>query len=513
MGIEVDYKQNCQSNPTRVALMIKDGENLLFTDNIDLSRRKQHGKYLDDLIKDHPGLEQCREQIADRMKEILQALLNGNDEGSAPKEEVRPLELSKLALVEMDEAVVNQAEKMLTQPRLVEMILEHIHRLGVVGEKPLALAVYLIATSRLLPRPLAGIILGSSSSGKSYCPDTVAKLFPDESKLMAHRMTPAALNHMRPGELTHRMVFGGERSRQQDDDAAEATRSLREMLSDGVLRLATVEKDEEGELRTVIKEQAGPIAYTESTTLALNKIFDEDRTRFIVLGTDESKEQTVAIMGRMASDAYCPRGEDEREAIIELHHAIQRMLEPLQVSIPFASMLVGIFPAQRVEARRAFGSLLSLIRAVTLLHQKQRGRNDEGWVVAQAEDYEVVRQYLTSAVAVGLGHGLTPGAQRVLDIIADNYGVGDNDLFTVNQLADDMDASTKTVYPKVSELRDRGFLSLAEPGRGSTPGKYRRVAYPKGDNHFELPPFQKLMEGGAQETKKQTGDMLISEFV
>ena len=120
----------------------------------------------------------------------------------------------------------------------------------VFGEHPLALACYLIMTSRLLPKPLAGIILGSSSSGKSFVPDTIAKLFPEEAKLLAHSMTPQALYYMAPGSMVHRAVVAGERSRVQDDGQAEATRALREMISDGMLRKAIPEKDVNGHMVT-----------------------------------------------------------------------------------------------------------------------------------------------------------------------------------------------------------------------------------------------------------------------
>ena len=52
---------------------------------------------------------------------------------------------------------------------------------------------------------------------------------------MADQMTPQALFHMEPGSLKNRFVAAGERSRKENDDTAEATRALREMISSGRL--------------------------------------------------------------------------------------------------------------------------------------------------------------------------------------------------------------------------------------------------------------------------------------
>ena len=186
---------------------------------------------------------------------------------------------------------------------LLDTVAGNIEQMGLVGEKPLAIALYLLNTSRLLDKPLAAAVLGTSASGKSFSIQTVARLFPAETVYLAHRITPAALSYLPTGALIHRVVVAGERSRKLEDDQAEATRALREMISDGVLRLMTVGKDKDGHLATQYVEQPGPIAYVESTTLGVGEIFQEDKTRFLFLCCNESGEQTQQIMNRMARDA------------------------------------------------------------------------------------------------------------------------------------------------------------------------------------------------------------------
>src|SRR5207248_365790 len=105
------------------------------------------------------------------------------------------------------------------------------------------------------------------ASGKSHLIDQTAKLFPAEAVIHATQMTPQALFHMKPGALAHRFVVAGERSRVEDDERAEATRALREMLSAGRLTKLMPVKVEGGRIETAQIEQEGPIAFIESTTL------------------------------------------------------------------------------------------------------------------------------------------------------------------------------------------------------------------------------------------------------
>src|SRR5262245_62435477 len=137
-------------------------------------------------------------------------------------------------------------------------------------------------------------------------------------------MTPQALFHMPPGSLAHRFIVGGERSRVEDDERAEATRALREMLSAGKLTKLMPVKVEGGRIETAHIEQDGPIAYVESTTLA--KVFDEDANRCLLLHTDERPEQTRRVVRRLADAYRGAGGAADPERVVLRHHALQRML-------------------------------------------------------------------------------------------------------------------------------------------------------------------------------------------
>lgn len=484
MEYQITYQNTSKTNPAKVALTVKSGEQILYVDQIDLSKENKRKQFIDELVKKYEGLEAEKNNISEHLMKIADELLAPDESEDDEQQIETPLEQSEKALAETDDELIKLAEDFLKNPELAALTLKHIELLGLVGEKDLGLALYLTYTSRLLSKPLAAIVLGISSSGKSFSISLVGKLFPPESVFNAHRITPAALQYLPAGSLVHRAVLAGERSRKQDDDQSEATRSLREMLSDGVLRILVTAKDQSGNHTTHHIEQPGPIAYAESTTLGMSEIFDEDKTRFLFLCCDESEEQSKRIIQKLATQAQSPAKQQEIESILSLHHTIQRLLKPYGVMIPFAEQLTTCLPAHKPESRRAFGHLLTLIKAVTLLHQYQREKTDDGAIIATLADYEVVRQYLTTPIARGLGVELTAGTAGLLETIESEYDL--DDPFTANDLREKTGLG-KIVYDRMKELRKHGYIQISEAGAGNIAAKYCRSPYPTEVTGLELP--------------------------
>ena len=358
----------------------------------------------------------------------------------------------------MPEDIRTKAEAMLINRDLISLLINDIATLGVAGECELTATIYLIGTSRLLKRPLAGIIKGPTSSGKSYIIDQTAKLFPPEAIIHATQMTPKALFHMPPGSLEHRFIVAGERSRLENDETAEATRALREMISSGRLsKLMPMKGD--GKLETVHIEQEGPIAYIESTTLA--KIFEEDANRCLILHTDEQAEQTRRIIRQIAA-GYSEGENSDQERIIQLHYALQRMLETFPVIIPYADRLGELFSTDNVEVRRAFPQVMSMIESITLLHQRQRKRDDQEILIATAEDYHLTRHLLTGPMSRILGTGLPEPSRRFFHRVAAWF----TGPFTSSQAKQKETGSKSAVYGWLGDVHEAGLIEVEEPGRG-----------------------------------------------
>jgi hypothetical protein len=339
--------------------------------------------------------------------------------------------------------------------------------LGVAGEPALALTIYLVGVSRLLARPLAAIVQGPSSSGKSYAIEKVASLFPREAVVHATQMTPQALFHMEPGSLAHRFVVAGERSRAENDERAEATRALREMLAGGrLVKLMPIKAN--GEIITRPIEQDGPIAFVESTTLT--DIFEEDLNPCVLLQTDERSNQTRKVITTLAT--RYSGNELSTTACVERHHALQRMLQPLNVVIPFADRLGNLFTDQRVEARRAFPQLMSFVQASALLHQRQRDLDVDRRLVAVADDYQLAAHLLAKPFARQLGGRLSDAADRFLARLRAWAGTS---AFTPRQAVQEEKSSRASVYGWIDELHNVGYVEAVTVSKGPVPATWRLV--------------------------------------
>lgn len=321
---------------------------------------------------------------------------------------------SKQCLADMPDDVVLAGKELLAAGDLIDQIRGHLSRV-IAGESSLALLCYLYGTSRLLRQPMNLIVTGASSSGKSFCLDQTSKFFPKETKIRVTDATENALFYMGERALEHRIVFGGERRRDQTDANADKTRPFRELISAGELHKYVPMKIG-GNIETVHIERRGPIALSESTTVA--EIDAEDANRCIVVNTDESQSQTLRILA--ASDRADETGGPEHDMapVYQLHHAVQRLLERETVVIPFASAvtkIIGPVVAHNVEVRRAWPQCKAVVKASALLHQFQRERTADGEVIANLDDYELARGVLGPWMAKIIHGGLSEAAASVFE--------------------------------------------------------------------------------------------------
>lgn len=432
----------------KLQVTVRNGE-VAFADRCDPASARSRGALLKSLADqfsamDTDALEHQLLQEVDRRRKPNQA---------QPED---PAAAGDAELLTTPSDLIATAHEWLRSRDLLTNLTRDFQTAGVVGEHGLALTIYLIGTSRLLSKPLAGIVQGSTSSGKSHVIDTVGGLFPPESTLLATDLTTNALYYLPKGSLRHRFVVAGERSRVEDDGRAEATRALREMLSAGVLRKVLPQKH--GDIiETVVIENPGPIAFVESTTLA--EIFEEDRNRALLLTSDDGEEQTRAVVSAIA-ERYAGGKSDDPEHLRQLHHTVQRLLRRVQVTVPFAPLLAERMPTDRPEARRAIHQVLGLVQAIALLHQFQRLHDPQHGdpVTATVADYRVARKLLAEPLARALGAALPDHVVSFAEWLQESTKLGE--AWTVTDLGGRVGCrwGRTTLYDLTKALRAVGFL-------------------------------------------------------
>jgi DNA primase len=317
----------------------------------------------------------------------------------------------------MSDADRAAALALLRDPDLAGRITAGFERAGMAGEAVNCLVGYLAAVSRKLPRPLAVIVQSTSAAGKSALMDAVLGFVPAEDRVRFSAMTGQSLFYMGESDLAHKVLAVAE-----EEGAERAAYALKLLSSDGELSIASTGKDTvSGRLVTHTYTVTGPASIFLTTTAI--DVDEELLNRCIVLTVDEGRAQTKAIHQRQRAsqtlDGLLARaGADQVRA---LHQNAQRLLEPLNVVNPHAGSLA--FADTAVRARRDHVKYLTLIAAVTLLHQHQRevktvtrGGQVIRYVETTPADIALADRLASQVLARSLDE-LPPGTRRLLDAV------------------------------------------------------------------------------------------------
>ena len=187
---------------------------------------------------------------------------------------------------------------------------------------------------------------------------------PPEAQLRWSALTSQSLYYLGRDELKHKILAVAE-----EEGVSEASYALKLLQSEGRLTLAVATKESQtGRGRTEHYEVEGPVALLLTTTR--DDPDSELANRCLTLSVNEDPQQTAAIHARQRA-AYTHHGApSDAHAVRTRHQHAQRLLEPLGVVIPWAQELT--FRTDQTHYRRDHAKYLSLIAAVTLLHQYQR---------------------------------------------------------------------------------------------------------------------------------------------
>jgi ferredoxin len=166
--------------------------------------------------------------------------------------------------------------------------------------------------------------------------------------------------------LKHRILAIAE-----EEGVEQASYALKLLQSEGQLNIASTGKDPgTGRMETQEYHVEGPVMLFLTTTS--DDTDPELENRCIKLSVCEQSCQTEAIhrQQRKGRTLDGRQREADRRAIRELHQNAQRLLQPLEVVNNYAEQLT--FRSDQTKSRRAHDHYLTLIEAVTYLHQYQR---------------------------------------------------------------------------------------------------------------------------------------------
>ncbi|MFA6924710.1 MAG: hypothetical protein WC223_10725 [Bacteroidales bacterium] len=283
-----------------------------------------------------------------------------------------------------------QIIQFLKEPNLIENIDKLIEKAGVVGEENTRKLLFVNASTYKMSNPLHTLIQGTSGSGKSHLINTIGQCFPSEDVLIMTRVTSKSFYHYSKEELVDKLLL------LQDYDGLdeEAQYAFRELQSSGVLSSSTTYKDRNGNITSVVKIVKSNFASLLATTHA--EIYYDSMSRSVVIGVDESEEQTQKIIEHQNNvlSGIIDQAE-ERKAKVFLQNCI-RLIKPYEVINPYASKVK--LPTEAKMLRRLNFHYQQFVKQITILHQYQRNKDNKGRLIAEPEDLRIAFNILFDAI-------------------------------------------------------------------------------------------------------------------
>jgi len=338
--------------------------------------------------------------------------------------------------VEISGSDQRDAEGFGKHENLIDEILKDFEKSGLIGEENNKVLSYLVMTSRKTPEPLSLLILSSSGAGKTALQDTALSFCPPEDLVKLTNLSGKALFYKERTSLKHKVLALEEGA--GAEDAAYAIRNL--ISSEGLTSEVAVRDPASGELTTMSNTVEGPTSVFCTTTDP--EVDPETRSRFLVSGIDESREQTRRILEFRKSRHSLDGMKENLETctVRRKHQNFQRLLKPYKIVNPFVDELN--YADDRLQGRRAQPQYLNIINAVAFLHQMQKEVRKTTVNNEEVEYIEVSRKDIET------GHKI---ASEVLGKSLDELSIPSRNL---------LEQVEKMVNERICELRERDQETL-----------------------------------------------------
>lgn len=357
---------------------------------------------------------------------------------------------------ELTPKAAEKAVDFLSKPQLMENIDRLLEQSGIIGEEDNRRTLFVIASSYKMPRLLHGLIQGTSGEGKSHLLNSIGKCMPQEDVMSMTRITNKHFYHYKDKELLNKLILI------QDFDGVEpdAQYAFREMQSAGFLDSQSVGKDHFGNLIKKQKRIQTHFASLIATTKA--EIYYDNMSRSVVVGVDESQEQTLRIIHEQNRKIAGITNNDSEEQARQLLRNCMRILKSREVVNPFADKLM--LPLEAKMLRRLNSQFQNFVSQITLLHQYQRKTDDKGRLVTTKEDIRKAVDIFFNAIIIKVDEldGSTRQFFERMKMYVRKQPKGTTHRFMVKDIRQEMNIGTTTAFKYFKILRELEYIQIVE---------------------------------------------------
>jgi DNA primase len=283
-----------------------------------------------------------------------------------------------------------QAKEFLSKPNLIKRWNDLIGKAGVVGEENSRIFLMAIAITHKMREPLHALIQGSSGSGKTHLMAKIYNFIPQEDKKNFTRVTEGSLYNYGMYDLQNKLIC----IEDLDGMKEEAQFAFRELQSKGMIISSTSTKDDNGNISAQEKTVYGPIASMSCTTKG--EIYEDNMSRCFIIAVDESHEQSKKVIYYQNQKASGQIDEQKEKQCTEFIQTLVSLLKSYEVINPYADKVH--LPEEAHKIRRLNGLYQAFVKAITLMHQYQRRKDERGRLISEKEDLQVAAEILFESI-------------------------------------------------------------------------------------------------------------------
>jgi DNA primase len=283
-----------------------------------------------------------------------------------------------------------QAIDFLSKPSLIKRWNELIGKAGVVGEENSRIFLMAIAITHKMREPLHALIQGSSGSGKTHLMAKVYNFIPQQDKKNFTRVTEGSLYNYGMYDLQNKLIC----IEDLDGMKEEAQFAFRELQSKGMIISSTSTKDDNGNISAQEKTVYGPIASMSCTTKG--EIYEDNMSRCFIIAVDESHDQSKKVIYYQNQKASGQIDEVKEKQCTEFIQTMVTLLKSYDVVNPYADKVH--LPEEAHKIRRLNGLYQAFVKAITLMHQYQRRKDERGRLISEKEDLQIAAEILFESI-------------------------------------------------------------------------------------------------------------------
>lgn len=359
----------------------------------------------------------------------------------------------------------------LQQKDLLKSLNQLIEKSGIIGEENSRLLLFLIIISYVNKNPLHALVQGSSGSGKTHIISRIADMMPQEDVLRFTRITESSLYNWGEFDLFGKVII----IEDLDGLKEEALYSLREFISNQVLRSSVSIKDKKGNNKSMHKVVKGQFSSLSATTKG--ETYEDNMSRSFLLAVDESKEQTQRIIEYQNRRNAGEIDRNQQNWATNFVQKLVRNLKQYEVINPYATQLQ--LPEKVHKIRRLNEMYQAVIKQVTFINQYQREVKD-GFLITEIEDIEQATEILFESIVLKVDE--LDGSLRQFFEKLKKYVKNENQDFILREIRQEFNISKTQIFRYIQTLVELEYIKQA--GGFSNKGIKYKISY--WDNHQKL---------------------------